>query len=158
MHKIGIISDTHGMIRPEIVAVFDGVEQIIHAGDIGSLLVMVELKKIAPVTAVYGNMDRSFWARDLPASTVVTVGDVQLYALHNLAELNVDPAVGFAAVIYGHTHRQLQETRGGVLFFNPGSAGPRRYDLPASVGIITIENSRIWGEIISLPEAESTRY
>ena len=153
MHKIGIISDTHGMLRPEIAAAFAGVELIIHAGDIGTPLVTVELNKTAPVTAVYGNTDNVLCTRELPASTVVKVGDVQLYVLHNLADLDLDPAAaGFAAVIYGHSHRQMQETRNGVLYFNPGSAGPRRYSLPASVGLITIENSRIRGEIISLPD------
>jgi len=159
MHKIGIISDTHGMMRPEVATVFAGVERIIHAGDIGTPLVMMELNKIAPVVAVYGNMDRSLWALDLPAFAVVTVGDINLYVLHDLAELNIDPAeAGFAAVIYGHSHKQLQETRNGVLYFNPGSAGPRRYDLPAGLGLITIENSRIHGEIISLPETEPALY
>jgi putative phosphoesterase len=159
MHKIGIISDTHGMLRPEIAEAFAGVELIIHAGDIGSSLVMLELKKIAPVTAVYGNTDKALWTRELPASDVVTVGDSYLYVLHNLAELDIDPAAaGFAAVIYGHSHRQAQETRGGVLYFNPGSAGPRRYSLPASVGLITIENSNVRGEIIPLPEPEPVRY
>jgi putative phosphoesterase len=158
MPKIGIISDTHGMLRPEIAAVFAGVERIIHAGDIGALLVMLELNKIAPVTAVYGNTDKALWCRDLPASAVVTVGDVNLYVLHNLDELDIDPeAAGFAAVIYGHSHQQIQETHGGVLYFNPGSAGQRRYCLPASVGVITIENSHIHGEIISLPETEPAR-
>ena len=159
MHRIGIISDTHGMIRPEVAAAFAGVERIIHAGDIGTSLVMMELNKISPVTAVYGNSDRALWTQELPASEVITVGGVHLYVLHDLEELNLDPAAaGFAAVIYGHSHRQTQETRGGVLYFNPGSAGPRRYTLPASVGLITIENSRIRGEIIPLPEAESIRY
>jgi len=159
MHRIGIISDTHGMIRPEITAAFTGVELIIHAGDIGSQLVMMELEKVAPVAAVYGNSDNALWKQELPASTIVTIGDVQLYVLHNLSELNLDPAAaGFAAVVHGHTHRQEQETRGGVLYFNPGSAGPRRYDLPASVGLITIENSCIQGEIISLPETNQARY
>jgi putative phosphoesterase len=146
------------MLRPEIAAVFDGVELIIHAGDIGALLVMMELNKIAPVTAVYGNTDKALWTQELPASAAVAVGGIHLYTLHDLAELNLDPeAAGFAAVIYGHSHRQMQETRGGVLYFNPGSAGPRRYDLPASVGLITIENSDIRGEIISLPETELDR-
>jgi putative phosphoesterase len=147
------------MLRPEFASVFDGVELIIHAGDVGSLLVMMELKRIAPVTAVRGNTDKSSWAHELPESAVVTVGGVNLYVLHNLAELDVDPAAaGFAAVIYGHSHRQMQETRGGVIYFNPGSAGPRRYSLPASVGLITIENSSIRGEIIPLPETEQARY
>ena len=158
MHRIGVISDTHGMLRPEVAAAFAGVELIIHAGDIGTPLVTMELKKIAPVTAVYGNTDNVLWINDLPTSTVVTVGDLQLYVLHNLAELDLNPAAaGFAAVIYGHSHRQLQETRNGVLYFNPGSAGSRRYSLPASVGLITIENSYIRGEIIPLPEAEPVR-
>jgi hypothetical protein len=147
------------MIRSDLAAAFAGVERIIHAGDIGSSLVMMELNKIAPLTAVYGNMDRDLRTRDLPASAIVTVGDVHLYVLHDLADMNIDPAAaGFAAVIYGHTHQQLQETRGGVLYFNPGSAGPRRYDLPASVGLITIENSYVRGELISMPEEEPARY
>ena len=159
MSKIGIISDTHGMLRSEIAAAFDGVERIIHAGDIGALQVIMELNKIAPVTAVCGNTDKGLWARELPASAVVTVGDVHLYVMHHLADLDLDPAAsGFAAVIYGHTHRQMQETRGGVLYFNPGSAGPRRYILPASVGIITIDNSNIHGEIVPLPETATARY
>ena len=159
MHRIGIISDTHGMIRPEIASAFAGVERIIHAGDIGTSLVMMELKKIAPVTAVYGNTDRALWTQELPGSAVVTVGGLHFYVLHDLAELNLDPAAaGFAAVIYGHSHQQTQETRDGVLYFNPGSAGPQRYTLPASVGLITIENSHIRGEIIPLPEAEPIRY
>lgn len=147
------------MLRTEIAAVFAGVEMIIHAGDIGTLQVMAELNKIAPVTAVRGNTDKSSWSWDLPSSASVTVGDLRLYVLHNLAELDIDPAAdGFAAVIYGHSHRQTQETRGGVLYFNPGSAGPRRYSLPASVGIITVENSRIHGEIIPLPETAQARH
>ena len=159
MHKIGIISDTHGMLRPELASAFAGVELIVHAGDVGTSLVMTELNKIAPVAAVRGNTDYAFWARELPPSEVVTVGGVHLYVLHNLAELDIDPAAaGFAAVIYGHSHRQMQETRGGVLYFNPGSAGPRRYSLPASVGLITIENSYVRGEIISLSETEPVRY
>ena len=159
MNKVGIISDTHGMLRPEVAAAFAGVEMIIHAGDIGGLLVMMELKKIAPVTAVYGNTDKAEWTQEFPASAVVTVGGVQLYVLHNLATLDLDPAAtGFAAVIYGHTHRQEQETRGGVLYFNPGSAGPRRYSLPASVGVITVEDSSVRGEIIPLPDTAPVRY
>jgi putative phosphoesterase len=159
MHKIGVISDTHGMIRPEIAAVFDGVELIIHAGDVGSLLVMMELEKIAPVKAVFGNTDKSSWSQELPASAVVDIGGVQLYVLHSVAEMNIDPvAAGFAAVIHGHTHEQAQEIRDGVLYFNPGSAGARRTRLPASVGLITIDNLRVQGEIIPLPDTESARY
>ena len=159
MHKIGIISDTHGMIRPEFASVFDGVGLIIHAGDVGSPLVMMILNKIAPVTAVYGNSDKGSWVGDLPGSTIVTVGDIHIYVLHDLAELNLDPvAAGIAAVIYGHSHRQMQETHNGVLYFNPGSAGPPRYNLPPSVGLITVENSSVRGEIISLPAEEPVRY
>ena len=149
MHKIGIISDTHGMLRPEVVRAFEGVEQIIHAGDVGSMHVLEELEKIAPVTAVRGNIDSAAWARHLPRFEVVDVGGLYLHVLHNLAELELDAAAGgFAAVIYGHSHRQAQERRGGVLYFNPGSAGPCRFHLPASVGCITIEGSDISGEII----------
>jgi len=151
MHKIGIISDTHGMLRPEVATVFAGVELIIHAGDVGALPVIMELNKIAPVTAVRGNTDKALWSRELPASAVVTVGNLNLYVLHILAELDIDPAAAeLAAVVYGHSHQQMQETLGGVLYFNPGSAGQPRYGLPASVGLITVENSRISGEIIPL--------
>ena len=147
------------MLRSEIAAVFAGVDLIIHAGDIGGSLVMMELEKIAPVSAVRGNMDKALRSNELPASNVVTAGDVQLYVLHDLARLDLDPAAaGFAAVIYGHSHRQMQETRDGVLYFNPGSAGPRRYSLPASVGLISIENSHIRGEIIPLRETNPARY
>ena len=149
MHKIGIISDTHGMLRPEVVQTFVGVEQIIHAGDVGSRHVLDELEKIAPVTAVRGNIDSAAWAQSLPPIEIVEVDGLHLYVLHNLAELDLDAAAGdFAAVIYGHSHRQTQEMRGGVLYFNPGSAGPCRFHLPASVGRITIDGSDIHGEII----------
>ncbi|MDR0843311.1 MAG: metallophosphatase family protein [Acidobacteriota bacterium] len=156
-YRIGVISDTHGLLRPEVAQAFKGVGQIIHAGDVGSPLILEALNKVAPVTVVRGNTDSAAWARGFPPSAVVEIGGVHLYVLHNLAELDLDAAAGgFAAVIYGHSHRQSQETRGGVLYFNPGSAGPRRFSLPASVGRITIEESgtglEIRGEIIPLPD------
>ncbi len=151
VHAIGVISDTHGLLRPEAVAALRGVERIVHAGDVGSPDVLRGLETVAPVTAVRGNNDRAAWARDLPATEVVEVGDALLYVLHDLAELDLDPrAAGFAAVIAGHSHAPRQEERDGVLFFNPGSAGPRRFRLPISLGRLTVEGGRVRGTLVTL--------
>ena len=127
VHTVGVISDTHGLLRPEAVAALAGVERIVHAGDIGSPDVLAALGRIAPVAAVRGNNDREAWAARIPETEVVEVGDVSLYVLHDLHELDLDPrAAGFAAVIAGHSHQPRVEEKAGVLYLNPGSAGPRR--------------------------------
>jgi putative phosphoesterase len=138
-------------VRPEALAALAGVERIVHAGDIGAPAVLDALTRIAPVSAVRGNNDRERWAAGIPETDVVEVGDVSLYVLHDLHELDLDPrAAGFAAVIAGHSHQPRQEERDGVLFFNPGSAGPRRFRLPISVGRLTIARGRVAGQLLTL--------
>lgn len=149
--EIGVISDRHGLLRPEAVAALRGVERIVHAGDIGSPDVLRALAEVAPVTAVRGNNDRGPWAEALRATEVVEVGEARLYLLHDVGELDLDPrAAGFAAVVFGHSHKPRQEQRDGVLFFNPGSAGPRRFTLPVSVGRLRVAGGRVRGELVSL--------
>jgi putative phosphoesterase len=148
---IGVISDTHGLLRPEALAALAGSHHIIHAGDIGDPGILPALQKIAPVTAIRGNIDTQPWAKHLPATNVLEVGEVLIYILHNLAALDLKPeAAGFAAVIYGHSHKPMQETKNGVLYFNPGSAGPRRFRLPISLGKIKIAGKKISAEILAL--------
>ncbi len=151
MTTVGVISDTHGLLRPQAVAALRGVERIVHAGDIGSPEVLDRLAGLAPVTAVRGNNDREAWAAGIPETDAVQVGSLWLYVLHDRADLDLDPrAAGFAAVISGHSHRPGQEEREGVLYFNPGSAGPRRFRLPIAVGRLTVAGGRIIGEIVEL--------
>lgn len=148
---IGIISDTHGLLRPEAVEALQGSDHIIHAGDIGDSEIIDKLQEIAPVTAVRGNVDRGAWARRIPATDVLEAGGVSIYVLHILQELDLKPEkAGFAAVIYGHSHVPKQELKNGVLLFNPGSAGPRRFRLPVSIGRLTIHDQRVSGEIAEL--------
>jgi putative phosphoesterase len=133
--KVGIISDTHGLLRPEAVELLRGSEHIIHAGDIGSPEIIPALEKIAPVTAIRGNVDMQPWARRFAETEVVEVAGLHIYVIHDVNALDLDPrAAGFAAVISGHSHQPKQEMKDGVLYFNPGSAGPRRFKLPISVG------------------------
>jgi putative phosphoesterase len=155
VHTVGVISDTHGLLRPEAVAALTGVERIIHAGDIGERAVLDALGRLAPVSAVRGNNDRGGWARDIPETQVVEIGGVALYVLHDLHELDLDPrAAGFVAVIAGHSHQPRQEQRDGVLYFNPGSAGPRRFRLPVSIGRLTVERGRVTGTLTTLEIAK----
>ena len=149
--KIGVISDTHGLLRPEAVELLRGSEHIIHAGDIGSPEIIPELRKIAPVTAICGNVDTQAWARSFPETEVVELGGVGIYILHDADALDLNPkAAGFAAVISGHSHKPKQEMKDGVLYFNPGSAGPRRFKLPISVGRLEIADGKMSGEILLL--------
>ena len=148
---IGVISDTHGLLRPEALAALKGSDYIIHAGDIGDPAVLDKLGEIAPVTAVRGNVDKAAWAKKIPSSNVLEVSGVSIYVLHDLAQLDLKPdASGFAAVISGHSHIPKQETKNGVLYFNPGSAGPRRFRLPVSVGRLTIQGHELRGEIVHI--------
>ena len=148
---IGVISDTHGLLRPEALAVLRGSDYIIRAGDVGDPAILDKLAEIAPVTAVRGNVDHGLWAQKIPATNVLAIGEVSIYVLHSLQELDVKPeAAKFAALIYGHSHVAKQEMKNGVLYFNPGSAGPRRFKLPVSVGRLTIENSKIAARILLL--------
>jgi hypothetical protein len=136
---IGIVSDTHGLFRPEVKRALAGVERILHLGDVGKPAVLAELRKIAPVTAVRGNIDREGPCSELPETEVVLIADRYVYMLHDLNSLHLDPVAGkFAAVLSGHTHVPNFYTRKGVLYFNPGSCGPRRFRLPVTVGLLTV--------------------
>ena len=140
MRIIGLISDTHGLLRPEAKQALSGVERIIHAGDIGSRAILDELGSVAPVVAVRGNNDKGDWAHDIADTEVVEIDGVSIFTLHDVKELDLDPkAAGFAVVVAGHSHRPSIEEKDGVLFVNPGSAGPRRFSLPVSVGFLEIE-------------------
>ena len=148
---VGVISDTHGLLRPEAVAALRGSEHIIHAGDIGSPEIIPELEKIAPVTAIRGNVDTEAWARRFAETEVVELGGLHIYVIHDLNALDLNPkAAGFAAVISGHSHQPKQETKDGVLYFNPGSAGPRRFKLPISVGRLEIVDKSVKGTILTI--------
>jgi putative phosphoesterase len=151
MPHIGVISDTHGLLRPQAVAALQGSALIIHAGDVGRPEILDDLRRIAPVVAVRGNVDRDAWANRLPMSEIVEHEGVRLYVLHILEDIDLDPpTAGFQAVITGHTHRPKIETKDRVLYFNPGSAGPRRFDLPVSVGRLSIANGKLAGELVYL--------
>jgi putative phosphoesterase len=149
--KIGVISDTHGLLRPEALTALGGCDRIIHAGDIGDPRILTALASIAPLTAIRGNVDHEPWARKIPATNVLEVENVSIYILHNLGELDLRPeAAGFAAVVYGHSHAPKQETKNGVIYFNPGSAGPKRFKLPVSVGRLLVERGAVRGEIVPI--------
>jgi putative phosphoesterase len=151
MARLGIISDTHGLLRPEACRALEGVDRILHAGDIGDQDVLDALARIAPVTAVAGNNDHGPWTRSLPETVDVRIGSVTLVMTHILASLATDPAaLGASAVVFGHSHRPENVRRGGVLFFNPGSAGPRRFKLPVTVGRLDVRGRRVKGQIIEL--------
>jgi len=148
---IGVISDTHGLLRPEAVKMLRGSEHIIHAGDIGAPEIIPELEKIAPVTAIRGNVDTQEWAGRFPETEVVELAGLYLYIIHDANALDLNPkAAGFAAVISGHSHKPKQEVKDGVLYFNPGSAGPRRFTLPISLGRLTIDGGHLSGEIFQI--------
>jgi hypothetical protein len=148
---IGVISDTHGLLRAEAMLALRGSEHIIHAGDVGDPEILRQLRMIAPVTSVRGNIDKGTWAGQLAEFEVVELGGISIYVLHDLAQLDLKPeAAGIAAVIYGHSHVPKQEMRGGVLYFNPGSAGPRRFKLPICVGRVVVGSGKIRGEIIEI--------
>ena len=138
---IGVISDTHGLLRPEAVAALRGVEHILHAGDVGDSAILDTLREIAPVTAIRGNVDVSGACAKLPATDVVELGGKLFYLVHSVHDLDINPlAAGVAMVVSGHSHKASVQVRDGVVFFNPGSAGPRRFSLPVTVGFVTVED------------------
>jgi len=148
---IGVISDTHALLRPEALEALRGCDFIIHAGDIGDPPIIPALRKIAPLTVVRGNIDTEPWAKELPEDAVLQVGGLKFYVIHNLKELKLDPAAeGYSAVISGHSHVPKQETTKGVLYFNPGSAGRRRFRLPITVGRLRIRDGTINPELVTL--------
>jgi uncharacterized protein len=148
---LGVISDTHGLLRPEALEALRGSDRILHAGDVGAPEILEALAQIAPVTAIRGNVDTQPWAYSLPKAEVVEAGDVSIYILHDLGQLDVKPkAAGFRVVVYGHTHKPKIAEKNGVLYFNPGSAGPRRFHLPVSVGKLTIGAGKVRAELVEL--------
>jgi len=150
---IGVISDTHGLLRPEARNALRDSDHIIHAGDIGKPEVLKALQEIAPVTAVRGNVDVDRWAKQIPLTNVLELQGISIYILHVLDQLDLKPeAAGFSAVIYGHSHVPKQEMKNGVLYLNPGSAGPKRFNLPTTVGNLIVERSQLRAEIINLLE------
>lgn len=149
MALIGVISDTHGLLRAEAVKALAGSDYIIHAGDVGEPEILEQLRRLAPLTVVAGNIDREPWARELPQSDVLSVEGLEIYVLHNIAELDLKPeAAGFSAVVYGHSHVPQQEIKNGVLYLNPGSAGPRRFRLPITVARLEVRDRKLSAEIV----------
>jgi uncharacterized protein len=142
--RIGLISDTHGLLRPEALAFLQGCHHIVHAGDIGNPAVLAALAAIAPLTAVRGNNDTGAWAGGLRETEIVQLGETTLYVIHDLAQLQIDPiATGVRAVVSGHSHRPRVEERDGVLYVNPGSAGPRRFRLPIALGELRVQERKV---------------
>jgi len=138
---IGVISDTHGLLRKEALAALRGVEHILHAGDLGDIAILDALREIAPVTAIRGNVDLSGACAELPATEVVELGGQLFYLVHSVNDLDINPkAAGVAMVVSGHSHKAKVEAKDGVIYFNPGSAGPRRFSLPVTLGFVTIED------------------
>src|SRR5882757_5610759 len=138
---IGVISDTHGLLRPVAVAALRGVEHVLHAGDVGDIAILDALREIAPVTAIRGNVDVAGACAELPATDVVELGDRLFYLVHSVHDLDINPVVaGVAVVVSGHSHKASVEVRDGVIYFNPGSAGPKRFSLPVTVGFVTVED------------------
>ena len=151
MIRIGVISDTHGLLRPQAKEALAGSDYIVHGGDIGNAAILDELAAIAPLTVVRGNNDKGPWAEGVPATAVLRLGPVAIYAVHDIATIDIDPlSAGMQVVIYGHSHRPLAQQRGPVLYLNPGSAGPRRFKLPVSVARIDIDGPAIHARIVEL--------
>jgi putative phosphoesterase len=151
MMRIGIISDTHGLLRPEAIRQLTGADHIIHPGDIGAPEVIEGLRRIAPTTVIRGNIDVGDWAQDYRDTELVVLGGRVFYVLHNLKEIKLDPAAsGFDVVISGHSHRPKIATKNGVLYINPGSAGPRRFKLPVAVATLALSDRAILPQILEI--------
>lgn len=150
MQVVGVISDTHSLLRPEAIKALQGCDLILHAGDIGSLEVVSELQKIAPVIAVRGNIDKGPWAQAFPATEAIEVSGKFVLLIHNIDELDIEPEGHFDVVVFGHSHQAHNETKNGVLYFNPAGAGPRRFSLPIAVGKLTFNDGKVFGEIEEL--------
>jgi putative phosphoesterase len=149
--KVGLISDTHGLLRPQALEALQGCDHLIHGGDIGKPEILDALKAIAPLTVVRGNNDTDdAWAADVPYEATVRIGDVVIYTTHILADVPKLLPEGVRVVVTGHSHRPVQQMRNGVLFINPGSAGPRRFKLPITIGLLHIDGAEVRGELIEL--------
>ncbi|MBW3567394.1 MAG: metallophosphatase family protein [Proteobacteria bacterium] len=151
MIRLGVISDTHGLMRPEALDALQGSELILHAGDIGKPEILEALSDIAPVRAIRGNNDTDEWASHLPECEIITIDEVQIYMLHDVKQMKIDPVrAGHSVVISGHSHKPSVDERDGVLFLNPGSAGPRRFKLPVYVAILVVNEGRLDAKIVEL--------
>lgn len=151
MVRVGLISDTHGLLRPEAIGFLRGSDFIIHGGDIGNAGILDELRALAPVTAVRGNNEKGAWALSLPETEVLQIGQSFVYVLHDLAGLDIDPgAAGFRIVVSGHSHRPRIKERDGVLYVNPGSTGPRRFKLPITAGELIFSDGKVTAQIVDL--------
>jgi putative phosphoesterase len=153
--RVGLISDTHGLLRPEVLAFLQGSDHIVHGGDICDPGVLEALAAIAPITAVRGNNDRGAWAASLRETELFKLGDVLVYAIHDLADLDIEPgAAGVRVVVSGHSHQPSVQQRGGVLYVNPGSAGPRRFKLPISAGELMLDGGAVSARIVEFGRRE----
>jgi putative phosphoesterase len=151
--KIGVLSDTHGLLRPEVLPALAGVEHILHAGDVGNADILVALGALAPITAIRGNIDTHSPCAKLTATEAIELGGCFIYMLHSIDDLDIKPqSAGIGMVVYGHSHRPSAEERDGVIYLNPGSAGPRRFSLPVTLAIVRIENGKPTAEIVTLPD------
>jgi len=149
--RVGLISDTHGLLRPQAVAVLQGSDFIVHGGDIGDAAILDTLGAIAPLTVVRGNNDREAWAVQVPETAFLQVAGVLVYAIHDLSQIDIDPAAaGIRVVVSGHSHKPKIEERGGVLYVNPGSAGPRRFKLPIAVAELIVMDDAVTARIVEL--------
>jgi uncharacterized protein len=149
--RVGLISDTHGLLRPQAVAALQGCQRIVHGGDIGNEAILQQLRAIAPLTVVRGNNDTGEWAKGITEAETIVLGGVTVHVVHDLKELAIDPAAqGIGVVVSGHSHKPKVEERGRVLYVNPGSAGPRRFKLPVSVGELVIEGGIVAARIVEL--------
>jgi putative phosphoesterase len=151
-HVVGLISDTHGLLRPEAIDLLKGSDFIVHAGDVGAPEILVELARLAPVTAVRGNIDKGAWAQALPETDVLQVGEAAfVYLLHRIEDLDLDPAAaGLQAVVFGHSHKPGFHWKDGVLYVNPGSAGPRRFSLPISAGRLLVDGDKVSVDLMEM--------
>ena len=157
MYRVGLISDTHGLLRDEAKAFLKGCDYIVHGGDIGHPGILEELARLAPVTAVRGNNDRGLWAESLRETELLQVDQVFVYAIHDLARLDIEPnAAGVRVVVSGHSHRPLVKERDGVLYVNPGSSGPRRFRLPIGVGELLVTGSSVSARLVELAVRNAT--
>jgi uncharacterized protein len=151
MIRVGLISDTHGLLRPEAVAFLRGSDFIVHAGDIGHAAILKELASLAPLTAVRGNNDKGAWAKTVQETGVLRVGQVVIYVVHNIAELDLDPlTAGFQVVVSGHSHKPSVKERDGVLYVNPGSSGPRRFKLPVALAELAVNGNSVRARVVEL--------
>lgn len=149
--RVGLISDTHGLLRPQALAALAGSDHIVHGGDIGDPDILRQLRAVAPLTVVRGNNDRAPWARDIPDTAILEIGATRIFAVHDIATLPIDPvAAGVQVIVYGHSHSPTATWRGGILYVNPGSAGPRRFKLPVCVAELLVDGPSLTARLVHL--------